>query len=888
MRAYINSQWYNIDDGATITTNFNETLDSATIRISQQTSIIDIQPFDEVIIEYTESNTTHTRYFCVDSFNETRKSFDADEDVLYYTYDIELFSQTKLLENVILPNISITPRKLSTPLTIIQFINRIMIQYCPKYWIGSSYTQKYTIASSVTYDARFNQMCPELQWTTPTLREVLNDLFMLCDCIPTLNNGVISALDLSQNSGYTIQNSDFNYVQRTQSSNDYASELRMNLQNVMQSDVVDVRNTITTYEALTFTTENYVVNQNNYYLKTKFPILRIKHLWCNVYTTHTVVNPDDQSTTTKFYTFRADLCNLKLSGDVQYYSLVKEKSEYDILPVTKYQDVEHVTNLSDFANNKNNNCFYTRGSNIISGFSSTQKIDIFGFTQSALARMLCVLGKDITNTMTGTVPYRAADHNDGYFYPTFEIEYETSMGCIFAASKSKKMRNERTIMDNQTNAWVDITAQSNLEYQKANRISNLSYLLNGRKLLSERFVDIGDVYDDDKIVYSVTWQLNQNSCTYNAYLTESYILKDYFTGIDSKIRTWVNAQEEAFIRHDLQKFYIIASQTQENYSDYEEYDWYSQYTPKGVVYFSYKYVLSSLLKTTQVTAKPFKRAVIQTKLGANTYYPDSTNGFNVELSTRLAQKSILVTTGFDDNVIALKCANAFGTHSSGDSTKDDGIIATSDIDPISLVNSNPPYYTFPEIDVGGDIGGIPLTVKSYTSKEGAFDEIIINLCASNTPDIHVESFTEMNVGTDDVNFYYNRMHNQLNSLSSDSLFKIKNNLYKDNKEIIQQTIQFEFLSDDEGIILTDDFIRMHSMVYTGTYVDTFTYTCIDGDGNEHNMPNASHIISNINEVSIILDVPTGVTAKWYCIYRDGRLLVKTKYFNFFINLQSER
>ena len=76
MRAYIGNQWHNVDE-----------------------------------IEYPESNTTKTKWFCVDSFVETRKAFDNTGYQLFYTYEIELFSPTKILENTLLPNISITPIK---------------------------------------------------------------------------------------------------------------------------------------------------------------------------------------------------------------------------------------------------------------------------------------------------------------------------------------------------------------------------------------------------------------------------------------------------------------------------------------------------------------------------------------------------------------------------------------------------------------------------------------------------------------------------------------------------------------------------------------------------------------------------------------------------------
>ena len=98
---------FEIDEGFTITENFNETLNSATIRLSHLTNEIDIDNFDEVIL--TGDTRFNDLYFCVDDYECIEESLDTGNKT--YTYEITLFSQIKLLEGIILPNLSITPLK---------------------------------------------------------------------------------------------------------------------------------------------------------------------------------------------------------------------------------------------------------------------------------------------------------------------------------------------------------------------------------------------------------------------------------------------------------------------------------------------------------------------------------------------------------------------------------------------------------------------------------------------------------------------------------------------------------------------------------------------------------------------------------------------------------
>ena len=418
---------YPVDKGNTIKLNYNETLNSAVVRISHLKNRIDIEPFDEVFLidgdfkddtiigqeinlvdlysyinvydrlnrafdldDSDDKEGSNRLYFCVDNYQEQQVSLDP----IIYNYTISLFSQTKKLENYILPSLSITPHKLSTPITIEEYIKRILSLYGPRRKIVHTVIQGGVEQEEIVeWESTFKladlpdtfkgtNYCPEMQWTTPTLRDVLNDLFMLRDCIVSLNNNVIGFLDITKTYD---EITNYNFITRSRTSQDYSTDLKMNLQNLLQQGSEEFGSGATTSEFLTFTSGSYIVNDQNLRLETQYPILRLKHLYVYWYSS---ANADNG----KF--LKVDLCHMRLSDDYdviggvlreKYYSLVKEKKEYDTLPADVFIGNifggmnDEITNLGTVANYKNTNLYYTRGSNVIEGFSDLQKINLFLF-----------------------------------------------------------------------------------------------------------------------------------------------------------------------------------------------------------------------------------------------------------------------------------------------------------------------------------------------------------------------------------------------------------------------------------------------------------------------------------------------------------------------------
>ena len=539
---------YPLDENFIFTDNYNETLDSVNLRISHLASEIDIEVGDYAWLRSDDLKIN--KYYMVQNYVITQDTVGIDN--ASFSYDISLCSQTKDMEGCICPNLSITPLRTGTKRSIYWYLELYNNLYGKKRRVEllgvKSFINQWTF-SQETINKFSNITAPEKQWNAPTLREVFNDLMMVVDCIPVIENNIIKYIDLTEKKNLIT---DFNYIQRSQSIDDYASELKMDMQNVLQTQVDNVRNTMTTTEYLTFDSDDYLITSDNIVLKTTYPILKIKHLWMGFFTpTSTATTPD------------AKFIMIDLT-DFYDVSFVKEYQEYITLNIA-YKLTDIFQNPRSYCNYQNYCIYYTRGSNVISGFTNQTKRFIWSTTETI--QLLKEMAHDFSDEVVVGRYYNSVN---SYFSTFFKIEYETMTDQVFSASKDGA-KNKRTVVDNQTNSWVDAYTQGNLEYQKANRIGNQVIMFNQRVTDIDDAIKIGDYYTETKngktydiVIYQVQYQTHEDHIEVNAYGTKDYILRNYWTGINSKIRTWVNAKDEALVRHELEKFYCGLSFTQHN------------------------------------------------------------------------------------------------------------------------------------------------------------------------------------------------------------------------------------------------------------------------------------------------------------------------------------
>jgi len=815
-----------IDSGWTLTENYNETLDSATIRLSHLSNEIDIEPFDDVQIQY-DSGAKY-RDMCIDSFSCTQEAIGQSDTTFSYT--INLFSLTKKLEGIILPNLSITPHKVGTKISIYNYLKEIRYEYAPRHLVNNAFYLNWAFSQNFI-DKFENIECPEMQWSNPTFRELFNDLTMIGDCIVILRKKnlyetsedtnfpnathVIDFIDITDTTD--ANSKPYNFITKSRSSDDYISEIRMDLQNVMQTNVEGVNNTVTTAEYLTLTSDDAIITSENCHLKTQFPILNIKHLWMYIVCSDGTIEDPGGQNIIKTTIIKSDLCEISslYNNETDKYSLVVEQKEYDSLKAIYRSDIVNVDNISQqdgytignyYSKYKNFYLHFVRNSNIINGFNQLLK-PIFATETSTLYYLKKIVACNaVANGDLGPYGYDVAQYinttDNSYFSTFFQIEYETTYDSVFQASKGDRPRNNRVIADNQTNAWVDAYSQGFLEYQKANRLGNMQKMYNQRLTNVIYLYEIGDKIGDD-IVYRTEYQFYPDHFECNAYATKDYVLRDYFTGIKSKIRTWVNAREEAFIRHDLEKFYCEFAYNYDNaYTDHLVFganvnlpEWLLYHLEGGLSYEPIKYVL---IRTT-----------------GNGYHPSVDSKFALNCVTRLIGNSIVLTTGFEDNWIVDKHPNT-GDRDAGDDYDDVGIIEKSDVKPIQCVSVSEIYPPYLKYSTGSNkIGGVATNYYKYCDDNGEFDYIQMYFLLT----LNVSEYIALN-NNDDVQDLFIDFYNlpvvkdkdSNNNDLNEYVFGIERYLKKDNKEKPVISTQFEFCVADKSITFTKLFLETSNMI----------------------------------------------------------------------------
>ena len=818
---YTSAHIFDVDEAPVLTDVKNETLDSGTVILNNLEKQLEIEPYD--IIAIYNDNNVFKKYLCVDTYREQITCVNPR----LYRYEITLFSETKQLEGIILPNLKIT-KVLNDPQTrsVYDYINQYLEEYSPKirtitsgtFWSGDiDYKWRWTVALDENHQRlqdKFNVVCPEMQWNTPTLREVLNDLMMVVDCIPIIKNGIISYVDLTEitNKDWSDDTNHINYVTRSKSSEDYVSEIQSELVNVT-NNINNANNyvTVTEYKAFGVQDNEVILKDSNLLLRTNHPIYRIKKLiMCFVGTGNT-----SDGTLERWIEF--DLCSIP--------GLVSEYQEW-ITKEIAYNTAAPST-LQEFGLIQNWSLYYTRNSREISNFSSKTKY--VWFTNNLIEE----LPKRIIRYKYPEVV--GGEHGGEYYQYLFKIEYETLEGCMFRASKGEYPDNERVIIDNQTNSYVDSYSQGFLEYQKANRLGNEQLQINARFSPEEDTIEIGDSFDDC-VVYQVQKQYFKNHTEVNALATKNYILREYFTGVKSKIRSWaVVSGSEALTRHDLQKFYCEFSY--DRHQDLLE-------SSASLQYYN-RYVSDYLISPFKgYDSKPVKYCFVRSYAGY--WIPPVYTGnefYCIDLINRIIGNSLVFTFKFLDN---------YWVGQSFDSS----YVNTTNMNASGALN-NDAYVN----------GGLPIQQNRYTDSAGECYSLEITLGngfkvtgTANTPDLvdNQESVTENQIKLTESCTYRKpvvREGNLHGSGYENRMMRISTFHQKDSQEILNQSIQFEFSSDTKNICFSKKWLERQELIsLTDNYHNFFIRVY---DKSSYNFRNPNELPSTgYTDYNVTLDLTT--------------------------------
>lgn len=818
---YSSAKAFDIVEGSVIKKCKNETLDSATIIVSQLYSKLEIEPLDKVLL-IDENGIMPNTYFVVDDYVETQINF----KIPTYQYNITLCSETKRLETIMLPNLKIT-QVWGNPRSVGYYLRQYLKEYGRKVRIQiggvastNQWTSLWTFDNSVLtkYDAI---QCPEMQWNQPTLREVLNDLMMVADCIPVVRDNVIYAMDLTEVGNDITNSTTINYVQRSQSSADYISELQIELQNVTNPRKTGIVNYVTKSEYISFTANEPLITSDNILLKTTYPIYKIKSLKMCFFPDmkyETLKDSQGQVDTLEDCFFvEQDLTNIIVDGISE--NIVLEKKEFDTKEIIYRLNLFQSIPLKDYYKYQNTCLYYVRGSNEIHNWSKlTDQVlfeDIYlleELKKKVADNLKTIVLLNAPRVDTSKLSNASVVDAREYYDTFFKIEYETLDGAKALISKGIAPSNERIVQDNQTNSYIDSDNMGILEYMKANRLGNQQLMINARCVKNDTLIQLSDIYEDS-IIYQIEYQVYKNHIEVNALATKDYILRNYFTGVKAKIRSWKIADgSEALQRHDLIKYYFEFS-----YKIKDEID---------IELDHYNVDITYLLKSfSEVQNKPIVYGALKTYSGDNSY-PSNTNVsqyYQIECVSRIVGNSITFSFGLSDNYYVDKYINIKkndlewyvlgGTH--------------INIKESALVN-----------------GGIPTQYYTYADANGEFDRgelyLLDGLNFNNGEIIDPALGDEIpRRGDYGLTFVANQFAKPLineNAFTNDNLrLKIPFNFHKDNNEIFKLTTQFEFCSDTNEIVFTKNFVNHQQAIANAQ--SSYLMKIYLGDINEFNFRN---------------------------------------------------
>jgi hypothetical protein len=734
----INNVSVNFKYGLTIKEILNKDLNTGVLLIPH-TSKLSIEPMDQVEIS-VESNIL---YFLVASFNEKIVNFDGSK---VYSYEVTLVSPTIYLQRIILPNRSIT-RKISsdTSLSIYEFVSRLIFMYAPNLTFNSAFT-----------NATSSVQCPEMQWSRPTLFEVINDLLMTIGHVVTMTNFTqLSVLDLSSPST-AVNETYVNNYEVSQNIAEYANALEVEAQNVYSQNsntgsvnVLSVR----TSQGIKITTEN----QEFYVQKPIFTIEKVELIFRNI-------NIGVESS--KYIT-------------LDITDRVIPKNIYDLFfssNVTGYVQDSGATKY------RRNYLYFEQNNNYIKGLSF--KEDNWTSvvpTHQALVHVIkwSLQSKYPTETVSNI--NTQAQNFTGRIHKTDEdglvvnIVYTTTDNVTFRIRKDVPNKNESILINNQESSHVYAKALGKQQQEFINRIGNKEMIITGKTNAYNQLPSLKNNIGDF-ILVEKEYSVFQNYYIFKAVLTENYSKENMFAGINTQKRYTELAQEgDAFIsNHITEEYYRFGFVN--TVGDNESFS---------------GYIINNLGK------KDFnlQGAVITTRI--RPFLTDIVIGnFLLEVTPYIFGNSIVVSMRMQDNYnVAYSLSNEAETFGG----------QTQKLVPYADENGN-----FKDISIS-------LYRKGGIKEEAMNPDFLNNFSTSrNFQELMRNSWKQPKLEstrryfTNETNFVdYNPLVS--GSKVFDSGFK---NRYKDNREITSETLQFHIFGTD-NIIITENFFDYLPIFYNG-------------------------------------------------------------------------
>ena len=588
-------EYENLVQGFNISEEYNETLDSASIILSNVRKM-DLRPYDDVYIyegEFTGYGKGYELpsfflHFLVDQFTEEMINPSENADDIRYKYKIDLMSETKKLETIQLPNFSITqPLDIAKKKTVYQYIVDVVDLYNPLYKVGKdkvwTYKKKYEIDKKLE-DVFGKVYSPDFSLNNPNLRDVLTQLMLTKDMIPVVKNDVITAIDISKRNG--VFNVDTRYITSivgSRSSDNHCDSLRRTYSNALSQD-----NTCRMVEYLGFrNSESGMLTLENLRLETRYPIYKVNKVYMCYYKKVKVVDELGNTKDEKIFLCKQDISKLvKLNSERNLLSedwvdfnenvdtgiTVDELSKYKIATVGYDIGSNYITGWGVKYNYIKNKIFNTEAvktyiENVLEIMDLKYPYGIYNY--GYITSNTTILDGNAISGTKGSLESRVVNvfenNNLALFMKSlfFEIDYNAFYSGTIVHSKDVD-RDDIVINDNSSSSLTLLEQDGVLQKEKVNRFGNKAIQINATYDDFSQLQPLGSVYnyggDTDVIIYHREISVNNNliNCVY--YGTKDYVLKNYFTSVYARHRPFnLMSYGESVRRSENKKMYVMLS-----------------------------------------------------------------------------------------------------------------------------------------------------------------------------------------------------------------------------------------------------------------------------------------------------------------------------------------
>ena len=240
---------------------------------------------------------------------------------------------------------------------------------------------------------------------------------------------------------------------------------------------------------------------------------------------------------------------------------------------------------------------YTYGSNDISGFSQQYDyVEWYGKYQNILISNIATIYKSnldylgeledriikyyFTLTPNNKTKFRIdrTDYNivdnvlnislSPYSAYTFNITYIPFNNVNLKFDKSKDIPLSLTQLDNQESAIPSLTAFALREQEKVERIGNNVVKINASNITNLNEINALNTKYNDSIIFSKEIAYYEDFCNVNYIATKDYVLKNYFTNIQTKYRAYRYVEyANTVLRIENRKYYVYLNTRSFNGSD---------------------------------------------------------------------------------------------------------------------------------------------------------------------------------------------------------------------------------------------------------------------------------------------------------------------------------